>query len=77
MVKDGGLATISVSQYDIGYQAGIMAAKVLKGKNPATYPVKTITKGVPVVNEKQAKLLGITLPQSLVKDAESKGEVIK
>jgi len=71
MVKDGGLATISVSQ------AGIMAAKVLKGKNPATYPVKTITKGVPVVNEKQAKLLGITLPQSLVKDAESKGEVIK
>ncbi len=77
MVKDGGLATISVSQYDIGYQAGIMAAKVLKGKDPATYPVKTITQGDMVVNLKQAQLLGIQLPDSMIKAAETKGEVIK
>jgi len=77
MVKDGGLATISVSQYDIGYQAGIMAAKVLKGKDPATYPVKTITQGDMVVNLKQAQLLGIQLPNSMIKAAETKGEVIK
>lgn len=77
MVKDGGLATISVSQYDIGYQAGIMAAKVLKGKNPANYPVKTITQGDMVVNLKQAQLLGIQLPDSMIKAAETKGEVIK
>lgn len=77
MVKDGGLATISVSQYDIGYQAGIMAAKVLKGKDPATYPVKTITQGDVVVNLKQAQLLGIQLPDSMIKAAETKGEVIK
>lgn len=77
MVKDGGIATISVSQYDIGYQAGVMAGQVLKGKNTATYPVKTITKGEMTINLKQAKLLGITLPKSMVKEAETKGEVFK
>lgn len=77
MVKDGGVATISVSQYDIGYQAGIMAGKVLKGKDTATYPVKTITKGDMVVNLKQAQLLGLKLPDSMIKDAETKGEVFK
>ena len=77
MVKDGGVATMSVSQYNIGYQAGIMAAKVLKGKETATYPVKTITQGDMVVNLKQAQRLGIQLPESMVKAAESKGEVIK
>lgn len=77
MVKDGGVATISVSQYNIGYQAGIMAGKVLKGKDTATYPVKTITKGDMVVNLKQAQLLGLKLPDSMIKDAETKGEVFK
>lgn len=77
MVKDGGIATISVSQYDIGYQAGVMAGQVLKGKNTATYPVKTITKGEMTINLKQAKLLGITLPKSMIKEAETKGEVFK
>ena len=57
--------------------AGIMAAKVLKGKDPATYPVKTITQGDMVVNLKQAQLLGIQLPDSMIKAAETKGEVIK
>lgn len=77
MVKDGGVATVSVSQYDIGYQAGVMAGQVLKGKNTATYPVKTITKGEMTINLKQAKLLGINLPASMVKEAETKGEVFK
>ena len=54
-----------------------MAAKVLKGKNPANYPVKTITQGDMVVNLKQAQLLGIQLPDSMIKAAETKGEVIK
>lgn len=77
MVKDGGLATVSVSQYDLGYQAGVMAAKVFKGKDTATYPVKTITEGKMVVNLKQAKLLGIPLPDSIIAEAKAKGEVFK
>ncbi|GMA69954.1 ABC transporter substrate-binding protein [Leuconostoc litchii] len=77
MVKDGGIATMSVSQYNIGYQAGIMAGKVLKGKSTATYSVKTITEGDMTINLKQAKLLGLTLPKSMVHEAETKGEVFK
>ncbi len=77
MVKDGGIATISVSQYNIGYQAGVMAGRVLKGKDTANYPVKTITDGDMTVNLKQAKLLGIKLPTSMVTEAENKGEVFK
>lgn len=77
MVKDGGIATMSVSQFDIGYQAGLMAGKVLKGQNPATMPVHAVTKGSLVVNAKEAQLLGIDLPANMVQEAQEHGEVIQ
>ena len=33
MVKDGGLGSICVSEYDIGYEGGMMGGKVVKGKD--------------------------------------------
>lgn len=32
MVKSGGLATLGINYYDLGYQTGLMAIKILKGK---------------------------------------------
>lgn len=31
MVKDGGLATLGINYYNLGYQTGVMAVEVLKG----------------------------------------------
>lgn len=77
MVKDGGLATLSVNQYKLGKLSGEMAAKVLKGKSPSNYAIKLITKGEMTINLSEAKKLGITFPASVIKEAKQKGEIYK
>lgn len=77
MVKDGGLATLAVSQYQLGRQSGIMAGKVLKGKKTSNYPIAFVDKGFISVNTGEAKTLGIKLPASLLKQAKKNGEVFK
>lgn len=70
MVKQGGLATIGVNQYQLGIQTGKMAADILKGKSkPATTPVYTFTTGDTIINKEQAQLLDITIPDDLMKNA--------
>ena len=78
MVKQGGVATYSINQYKLGEAGGKIVASILKGKlKPATTAIKYIRHGEPVVNLKQAKKLGITVPKSFLKEAEKYGEVIK
>ncbi|WP_203649973.1 tryptophan ABC transporter substrate-binding protein [Secundilactobacillus yichangensis] len=77
MVKSGGLATYSINQYKLGVLTGKMTAAILKGKKPATTPVKFIRHGDLILNMKEARRLGITFPSSLVKQAQKKGEIIK
>ncbi|MHC9532984.1 tryptophan ABC transporter substrate-binding protein [Dellaglioa sp. L3N] len=78
MVKNGGLATISINQYDLGVTTGKMAAAVLSGKStPATTPINFVKKGDLVINLKTAKALNIAIPQKLIDQAKSKGELIK
>ncbi|KTE98007.1 tryptophan ABC transporter substrate-binding protein [Lacticaseibacillus paracasei] len=78
MVEQGGLATIGLDQHHLGVLTGRMLADILSGKTkPATTPIHFETTGKLILNEKQAKLLGIDLPSSLIKTAEAKGTVIK
>lgn len=77
MVKDGGIASYAISQVELGRAAGIMAAKILNGKDPADYPVKHVDNGVIVINTTTAKKLGITLPEKLVTAANKDGVVFK
>lgn len=78
MVEQGGLATIGLDQHHLGVLTGRMLADILSGKTkPATTPIHFETNGKLILNEKQAKLLGIDLPSSLIKTAEAKGTVIK
>lgn len=77
MVKDGGLASYAISQFDLGKVAGEMAAQVLRGRKTANFPVAYITKGKYVINTKEEKILGIQLPAPIVKQAQTKGEVFK
>lgn len=78
MVRNGGLATYSVDQYQTGVAIGKMTAKILKGQaNPATTPIQFVDTGKLIVNEKQAQKLGIKIPAKLVQEAKTKGELIK
>ncbi len=64
MCMAGGLFTLSINYEDLGYRAGEMAVKILKGEaEPADMAIETLAKEdlVIVKNEEMAKALGIDL----------------
>jgi len=68
------LATVGINQKELGIKTGEMVAAILNGDSkPATTPVYTFSDGVVVVNQKQAKLLGITIPETILKKAKIEG----
>ena len=71
MLKAGGLATYGIDYYKLGVQTGYMAADVLNGKaRTETLPVELAKELKVSVNKKAADLLGITIPEEVLKDAE-------
>lgn len=70
MVAQGGIASVSLSQYDLGVATGKMTAAILNGADPAETPVEIFSEATIVVNQKSADKLGLTLPQDLLDKAE-------
>lgn len=73
MVKAGALATYGVDYYKLGVQTGNMAADILEGKKkPADMPIETAKESdlQITVNKKNAQVLGITIPEDMLKTAE-------
>lgn len=69
MVEGGGIASVTLSQYDLGVATGKMTAKILDGANPADTPVQIFNEGTVVVNQKVAKELGIILSDDVINQA--------
>ena len=66
MVDNGGLATLGINYYDLGYQTGLMGVKILKGEaEPATMPIEAATKFDFAINGTVANEIGITIPEDL------------
>ncbi len=56
-----GIATLSISYYDLGYTTGKMAVKILKdGADISTMPVEYAEKQTPKYNKQNCEALGIT-----------------
>ena len=62
----GGLMSYGTDLADGYRQAGIYAAKILKGAKPADLPVQRVVRVEFVVNLKTAKTLGLTFPITLL-----------
>jgi putative tryptophan/tyrosine transport system substrate-binding protein len=69
-VVEGGLVSYGVDLPDLYRQAGVYAGRILNGSKPADLPIIQPTKFELVVNQKAAKLLGLSLSPDLLSIAD-------
>lgn len=64
-VKQGAIATQGIDNYKVGYQTGVMAARVLSGEDVNTIPFETLKETDLIINTKALADLGITVSDDL------------
>jgi ABC-type uncharacterized transport system substrate-binding protein len=67
----GALACVGIGWYPAGKAGGVVAARVLRGVDPATIPFQNIAEQKMVLNQQAATRLGITFPPDVLKAAQA------
>jgi len=69
-VEAGGLMSYGPSLHDLGRRAATYVDKILKGARPADLPIEQPVKFDLVINLNTAKVLGLSIPPALLRQAE-------
>jgi putative tryptophan/tyrosine transport system substrate-binding protein len=70
-VSTGGLISYGPNVASLRRQVGIYAGKIIKGAKPADLPIQQPTKFDLMINLKAAKVLGLTVPPTLLAQADA------
>ncbi|MFA9398640.1 MAG: ABC transporter substrate-binding protein [Clostridiaceae bacterium] len=68
-VENGALCTIGIDYNKLGYESGLKAVEILKGKSPSEIPITVQENATVVINEDAAKKLSVIIPDNIKKDA--------
>lgn len=68
-VEKGAIATIGINYVKLGEKTAELAIRVINGEKPGSIPVLGIEDGDLFINTKTAALIGINIPEDLIKEA--------
>lgn len=63
--KNGAVAVIARDSYESGWEAGLLAVRVIQGESPANIPFYEVPTSKLIVNLTAAKIAGIAVPDGL------------
>lgn len=62
---DGAAVVVARDYYDGGRDAGAMAARIMRGENPASMPFQLLSKTRIIINQGAVRSMGLTIPDAL------------
>jgi putative tryptophan/tyrosine transport system substrate-binding protein len=68
-VERGAIGTPGIDYYELGKECGQVAARILRGENPADIPVAKVQMTELWLNPSAAERMGVTIPQSVLDEA--------